>query len=74
MISYCNYSILWRNCNVNECEAINSHTPFQIQRLVAITDVSGSGKSILARDVLLANAQTAFAVNYSTNGIHPRQF
>ncbi|MGH6648449.1 excinuclease ABC subunit UvrA [Aquabacterium sp.] len=34
-----------------------------LKRLVAITGVSGSGKSTFARDVLLANVQAAVAIN-----------
>jgi len=33
-----------------------------LQRLVAVTGVSGSGKSTIARDVLLANVQTAVSI------------
>jgi excinuclease ABC subunit A len=35
--------------------------PVPLQRLVAVTGVSGSGKSTFARDVLLANVQAALA-------------
>ena len=36
--------------------------PVPLQRLVAVTGVSGSGKSTFARDVLLANVQAAVAI------------
>ena len=40
-----------------------------LQRLVVVTGVSGSGKSSLAREVVLANVQAALAVPFKERGV-----
>ena len=45
-----------KGANLHNLQNVNVEIP--LQRLVAVTGVSGSGKSSLARDVLLANVQT----------------
>ncbi|MES2088928.1 MAG: excinuclease ABC subunit A [Pseudomonadota bacterium] len=49
-----------KNARLHNLQDLTASVP--LQRLVAITGVSGSGKSTFARDVLLANVQSAVSI------------
>jgi excinuclease ABC subunit A len=49
-----------KKARLHNLDNVNVKVP--LQRLVAVTGVSGSGKSTIARDVLLANVQMAVAI------------
>ncbi|MFT3858568.1 MAG: excinuclease ABC subunit A [Aquabacterium sp.] len=53
-------SLLLKKARLHNLDKVSVQVP--LQRLVAVTGVSGSGKSTIARDVLLANVQTAVAI------------
>ena len=50
-----------RGASLHNLQGFDVQVP--LQRLVAVTGVSGSGKSTMARDVLLANVQSALTGN-----------
>ncbi|MGQ0597440.1 excinuclease ABC subunit UvrA [Aquabacterium sp.] len=49
-----------KKARLHNLDKVNVKVP--LQRLVAVTGVSGSGKSTIARDVLLANVQAAVSI------------